>query len=262
MATGLFSDLPAPEVPLTRAPLTRVLAQIKFPSAPDLTAPEGQRELAKLLRNRYPVARQQAGINLVITPNGVVQQPDQNVVRQLHSKDSTWMVSYSDNFVSLETSSYESRRQFRERLEEVLSAISKTGDPVLADRIGIRYINQITGHHLSRLHQYLRPETQAGLALGRMSKHATLVQSVTESLYAEGNDRMLIRQGWVPARAMMEPTIPVLESDSWVIDLDSFTDGPCDFTVSDIGERAEQLASGAYRAFRALITDEFLQDFI
>ncbi|WP_371592767.1 TIGR04255 family protein [Streptomyces virginiae] len=261
MGDGLFGDVTAIEVPLSRAPLTRVLTQIRFPSVPELALADGQHRLSSLLKARYPVVRQQAGINLLITPKGVMQQAGQASVWQLHDKRRSWQVSFSDGFVSLETSKYVSRDDFHERLSEVLYALTQVAEPVLCDRIGIRYINQITGDPLRDLGSYLHPAALGSWALSQSAGKAKLIQYVSESLFAGESEKMLMRCAWVPPGAAVEPNVPVLETESCLLDLDSFTDAPEDYEPAQVAGRVKELADGAYRAFRALVTDEFLEHY-
>ncbi|MGW4299990.1 TIGR04255 family protein [Streptomyces sp. NPDC004646] len=259
MGDGLFGDLPAIEVPLAKAPLTRVLAQIRFPSVPELMLPDGQYRFSQSLRSLYPIGRQQAGINLVIGPQGVTQQPSQNMLWQLQSKDADWQVSFSDGFVALETSAYVSRADFCSRLEVVLAALCEVSEPVMCDRIGVRYINQISDVDiLQDLDKYLNPHALGSWGLSRGSERAHLVQSVSESLFTYDADRMLLRSGLIPGGGSAEPTVPVLNVNSWLLDLDSFADIAEEFSAAYVVERVRSLADAAYRGFKALVSEEFL----
>ncbi|MGW1121783.1 TIGR04255 family protein [Streptomyces tanashiensis] len=261
MGDGLFGDMPAIEVPLSRAPLTRVLTQVRFPSVPELALADGQHRLTSLLRKSYPIARQKPGVNLLITPSGVMQQTGQAGVWQLQDKTNDWQVSFSDGFVSIETSKYTSRNDFCARLYEVLEALSAVAEPVLCDRIGVRYINQITGSPLREIGRYLSPSLVSGWVLSQSTEKARLVQSVNEALFVEASEKMLVRCAWVPAGGMVEPTIPVLQEDSCALDLDSFTDNPEDYSPESISGRVKELADASYRAFRALVTEDFLKQY-
>ncbi|WP_432753357.1 TIGR04255 family protein [Streptomyces sp. JL2001] len=261
MGDGLFGDMPAIEVPLSRAPLTRVLTQVRFPSVPEIALGDGQHRLSSLLRKTYPIVRQKTGVNFLITPSGVMQQEGQAGVWQLHDRESVWQVSFSDGFVSLETSKYTSRDDFCTRLKEVLEALAVVGEPVLCDRIGIRYINQITGSPLQDIGRFLSPHLVAGWTLSRSTEKATLIQSVNEALFIEESEKMLVRSAWIPPGGMVEPTIPVLDELSCALDLDAFTDKSEDYSPEDVSVRVRDLADAAYRAFRALVTEDFLEHY-
>jgi uncharacterized protein (TIGR04255 family) len=262
MGDGLFGDLPAIEVPLARAPLSRVLTQIRYPSVPELALSEGQHRFSQSLRSLYPIGRQQAGINLVISPQGVMQQPSQSMVWQLQSRDGGWQVSFSDSFVSLETSAYVSREDFCERLTIVLDSLSSVAEPVLCDRVGIRYINQVSDREvLDSLDKYLHPHVLGGWTLSRITQQAQLIQSINEALFSYGADKLMVRSGWIPAGAAAEPTVPVVNVDTWLLDLDSFTDVAEDFSVSRVSNRVMSLADAAYHSFRALVNDAFLEHY-
>src|SRR6266487_3553387 len=140
MAMSPFGAEPITEVPLARAPLVNVLAQVRYPKVPLFSTEEGAGAVRERLRERYPILRQGPAIALAITPGGVVQQLSQSPLWRLQDRDSTWIVSLSDEFISIETRTYISREDFCTRLDEALAAISDIGEPVIYDRVGVRYI--------------------------------------------------------------------------------------------------------------------------
>lgn len=261
MTRELFGDLSAAEVHLAHAPLTKTLAQIRFPSAPALGMKSGQLELSQALRSEYPVAREQAGIELILGPQGVTQQQSSNKIYQLKSKDGAWQVSYSDGFVALETGRYDSRQDFCERLLRVLNAVNAVAEPVLVDRTGIRYINQIKGESLKSIGSLLEPAALGGWLLGQKTAQGNLAHTVSESLFSHEGKNLLIRSGKIPARVSTEPTVPVMDEETWLLDLDSYSESSGDFDTPDIVRQVHTLADVAYSAFRSLVTDRFLRHF-
>jgi len=124
------------EVPLPAAPLVKVLAQVRYPRPAGFSAAESIEPAQRALAGRYPINREGQSRNLVITPEGVTEQPGGGSVWTLQDLTAAWQVTLAEQFVAIETSSYESRTDFCNRLEELLSVVAKTLRPPIYDRLG------------------------------------------------------------------------------------------------------------------------------
>ena len=76
-----------------------------------------------------------------------------------------WDVAVSTTFVALETRSYTDRADFLGRLATVLEAADVEFSPQIATRLGLRYINRVTGPALGRLSTMVRPEMRGMTSL-------------------------------------------------------------------------------------------------
>jgi uncharacterized protein (TIGR04255 family) len=248
---------PIAEVPLARAPLVSVLAQVRYPKIPLFSREEGAGAVRERLREHYPILRQGPAIALLITPSGVTQEVSQSPLWRLQDRHGAWTVTLSDEFVSIETRAYISREDFCTRLDHVLAAISDIGQPVIYDRIGVRYINQFTGEAAERIRELVRPEMHGALSVP-LSEQAELTLTLTEALFQSADHHQLrARWGSLPGNTAVDPAVPPVATRSWILDLDSFTDSSGDFSPPALGNLARYLAERAYRFLRWAVTPVF-----
>lgn len=251
--------LPPPEVPLAAAPLVRVIAQVRFP----LAVAVEQRELISAfhrdLRARYPVLRQestQGGV--LVGPQGMVPSPAQ-VTWRLADVEAHWRISLTAEFVALETTRYTSRADFLARLREVLDAVARHVEPTLVDRVGLRYIDRITGDALQDVARLVRPEV---CGLSGSSAAARLIHALSEAVFALDSDRLAARWGQLPAGATVDPgALEPLSERSWILDLDMYSTEPYPFDAERVVSEAGRYAERLYTFFRWAVTDEFLRRF-
>jgi uncharacterized protein (TIGR04255 family) len=233
-----------------------VLAQVRYPKVPWFGTEEGADAVRARLRARYPILRRAPATALVVTPSGVVQQKSQGSLWRFHDRDGASTVTLSDEFVSLETRAYVSREDFCTRLDEALAVVSEIGEPVIYDRVGVRYINQFTGEAADRTRELVRPEMHGALSVP-LPEQAELTLTLTEALFRSGNHQLRARWGSLPENTTVDPAVPAVTTRSWIMDLDSFTDAPGDFNPSVLGELTRSLAEQAYRFFRWAVTPAF-----
>lgn len=256
-----FSLDPVEEVHLADAPLARVLAQVQFSRTPSLVSDAGESALAELL-GRYPVRRR--GISQVfsvqIGAGGFSQapaQPGPQVLTFAEAKD-RWKVTVTDTSISLETTDYDSRDDFCDRVFEVLRAVVAVELPPVLDRVGLRYIDRLAGDALGRVPAYMAPAL-VGM-LGAVDPDLTILQSVTQSqIQVDANELITVNSGLLPPNAVVDATVPPLAEPSWLLDIDVATirvDDP--FDPEQITASIRTFAEHAYYFFRFATTDAFL----
>jgi len=255
-----FGIEPVEEVYLPRAPLVRVIAQVRFPREPKLGTEDGAALLRGALAGAYPILRDEREIRVVITQQGAVEQPG-SLLWRLQNRDASWQVTVSDSFVALDTSAYSSREDFCSKLEDVLAAINDIAAPLVYDRFGLRYIDRLTGPALlrERLPQLVRAELLGGWAVER-PEGVQLVHSLSESLYRFDGAQLLARSGILPPGVVLEPTVAAVDEPSWILDIDAATTEGADFDPAALGQLARRLADRVYRFFRWAVAEEFLRE--
>lgn len=245
---------PAPiEVPLSPAPLVRVLAQLRFPAITSLARAEFIAPFQEALRSKYPILRVEQGPNVIF--NGAPLPLGSGPTWRFHDKADNWRVSLAQDFVAIETTSYTSRGDFYQRWEQVLTALQLISELSVYDRQGVRYINRLNGDDLGDLRKLVRPEV-LGIASHRFA--ATLVHSLCESHFQRDDTNLAARWGILPANATTDPGIAPLSEPGWILDLDMFTSGSKDFNVSSVVAEAKHFAERIYTFFRWSVTDELL----
>jgi len=251
-------DPPPREVPLPRAPLVRVIAQVRFPLIASIEKTEFVAGFQEQIRGAYPVLRREETRGVLIGGPEILPARSHTVYR-FNNDERTWCVSLAPEFVAIETTSYSSRSDFLARLRAVLEALGKHIGPKTVDRVGVRYIDRVTGGDLADIAKLVRPEVLGvvGTPMGAHAQH-----SLCESLLCmpEGSARLLARWGRIPANGSVDPdAIQPVSEPSWILDLDMFHTRSQEFTVTSIVNLVQAYAERIYAVFRWAVTKEFLR---
>jgi uncharacterized protein (TIGR04255 family) len=244
------------EVPLARAPLARVLAQVRFPQVLKVEDLDFVAPFQESIRGRYPVLRSEQTQGIIFGLAGPAPLATQTAWR-FSDLDGLWRVSLTQQFLALETTKYASRADFIARLSEVLSALDQHVGPKLVDRVGVRYIGRITGPAIDDLATLVRPEV-GGISCAPVGRRA--VHSLSETMFALENATFVARWGLLaPGKTTDATAIEPLPEKSWILDLDMFSNGPAKFSVDQVAKDARRYAEISYKFFRWAVTDEFLK---
>ena len=140
-----LNPTPTPEVPLTRAPSARVIAQARFPPILAIRVPDKVAVVQEALRETYPHLSQEQVHSIELT-GGETPNFHQGLIWRFadREKDARWRVSLGVDFVALETSSCDSRNDFLNRFRAVVSAVEQAFKPASAGRLGLRYTDRLT----------------------------------------------------------------------------------------------------------------------
>lgn len=253
----LTAPLPA-EVPLPKAPLVRVIGQVRIPPVLSLENREFIAPFQEAIRSTYPVLRPEKTQGIVLGPQGMAPGPKQ-IAWRFSDVDGGWRVSVTPEFVAIETTSYTSRDDFLERLRFVLDAFAEHVEPALVQRLGVRYIDRVTGDALADISKLVRQEVLGIVALP-FSENA--LHSLSETILAlpESKEQLLARWGKVPAGATVDPNaIEPIAEPSWVLDIDMFSSEEHPFAADEIVNTARRFAERLYTVFRWAVTDDFLR---
>jgi uncharacterized protein (TIGR04255 family) len=253
-----FSAPPPDEVPLERAPLVRVLAQVRFPLITSIEQQGYIGPFQERIRRRYPVLRASRMQNVMVGSPGAFQV-DQRQIWQFDDADAGWRVSLAPDFVAVETRNYTSRLEFVDRLREILDALESTISPAKVDRLGIRYIDQIQGEAFEQIETLVRGQV---LGIGAQSVVAHRQHAMSEALFGKGDLRLAARWGYLPAGGTYDPNVlePV-EGTSWVLDLDMFSERGMDFDVGALTSEIQAYAERIYTFFRWIVEPDFLRHY-
>lgn len=249
---------PSPaEVPLPHAPLVRVIAQVRFPTILSIRNPEEVATFQENVRSAYPILNQEQVRRVVLNADPPASPKIQeDVVWRFHDRDRKWRVSLATDFVALETSRYDNRRDFLTRLQSIVGAVETTMNPQEALRLGIRYIDRITGPALRDVSKLIRREV-LGVSLCPIGEAAETVLTETQFRAQEGS--LQARWGLLPANGTIDPgTLEPIDEPSWILDLDMSSSEPLDFSADVLGNTAERFTERVYSVFRWMVTTDFL----
>lgn len=256
---GPFAPTPPENIQLANAPLAKVLCQVRWP---ELTRFKQQfdamaESIGSTLADSYPLFDRRQESNFVFRPDGISAEPGV-FVYQWSSANGRWHVHFSHTFVTIETSSYTNKEDLIARLSTVLAAIGEQVSIPNRTRLGYRYLNCVDA--TEDIEKLIVAGVRGGESVP-LRPGAEVVRSVTETLYRVDEDRLLARWAKLPRGTMIDPNIPALDADSWVLDLDAFNDEVEPFDADQIAESALRLAGWGYAFFRWSVTPQFLEKF-
>ena len=248
---------PPKEVPLPAAPLVRVIAQVRFPAVLSVEQPGFIAPFQEALRDDFPVLRREQSKVLVAPQVQLASSP----AWRFMDVEGTTRISLAQEFLALETVAYTSRAAFLGKLGAATTALCECIRPRVMDRLGIRYIDRVTGKELAKLPQLVRPDV---LGVGSGDLAGNVVHSVSESVFEapEESARLLARWGHLPANGTVDPTaLEPIGERSWVLDLDMFRQESRPLDAETLLKDAQAYAQRMYSFFRWAVTDEFLTAF-
>lgn len=244
---------PVEEIPLPRAPLIAVVAQIRFPPIASIAREEFVGPFQERIRQQFPVLRQEREVSVVLTPSGVSPGGDPAPIWRFldRPQDPEWKVSLAPSFVALDTSNYESRTDFLHRLRAVLIALADTIAPSTSDRIGIRYVDRVQlDERDADLEEWIKPEV-LGMTPVQPGKGASLTHSISDTEFQLGDATLHGRWGLIPPNTQLDPLHgDAIDVPSWILDLDMYTSKMGDFNVERLMSATEEFAERIYRFFR------------
>lgn len=263
---GPFSTEAPEYVHLPEAPIVRTLIQVRFPLFAGFATDEDRvaNQLAVALSEEYPRFSAGHEVALVLTPEGVTQQQGASKLWRFASADNRWQVSLGTTFLSLETSDYLRRSHFVARLMGAWNALSEIAQPPVVDRVGVRYVNQVTAAaHLDRLSELLRPEILGVAAVSRTGAAVRSALAETHFLI-DGGEEFQARWGLLPAGFTPDPLIPATEGPNWILDMDAsrtWLPAGCAAGDFDLEGTATSLAGRGYQFYRWAVTNQWLRAF-
>src|SRR5690606_32147607 len=119
---------------------------------------------------------------------------------------------------ALDTNRYTSRDDFLDRLKRVFAALVAHVDPKVIDRLGMRYIDRVTGPNLKDLPQLVRSEV-CGVLSTPLVCHTH--HSISEAVFVlpENAGQVTTRWGLVPAHGTVDPAaVDAIDEPSWLLD--------------------------------------------
>jgi uncharacterized protein (TIGR04255 family) len=253
-----FGEAPILEIPLPEAPLVNVVAQMRFPKIATIGQQDFIAPFQEALRDLYPIMRAEQQFAVVLSPEGVTQQA-QGLVWRLNEAEPGWSVVLCPDFLAIETPNYSSRDDFLGRWEYALQALDKLVHPVVFDRLGVRYLNRLTGSDSGQdLPQLIRPEVYGTLGIDVPS--GEFIANFSNAHFRLDGPEMQARWGRLPAGAQI-PGVEPLDEPSWFLDVDVYVQEQRQFSIESAMSVSRHAADHAYRFFRWAVTNEFLRRF-
>lgn len=257
---GPFHSDPVEHVPLAGAPLAKVVCQLRWPqlTAFQANADSLLESFSAAVSPEFPVFNRQHEMNVVVTPAGMSQQSGGELFH-FTSADQAWSLALSDSFLALETTQYTSRDDFIAKLLSAFAVLSDIVEIPYLDRIGYRYINRVYGQAVTRINETVNERVRGERV--PLADGAKMIHTLSETIYQVNDAQLLARWAILPINVTVDPSLPPVNSPSWVLDLDSYSDGWLASDKVSVAETAERLAEIGYKFFRWSVNTEFLRQF-
>lgn len=246
-------ELPDPDTSLLpRSPLRLVVCQVRHDRT--FAAVDATRVVAlhSELANRYPTITEAAMQTFgIVTGPGLGAQmttPEPSKGWQFRSADESWTVTIQTEFFSLETSAYVDWSDYKQRLLEVMGAVRAHVGPVVEQRVGLRYVDEVRDPVVTD------PVGWGGWIdeslLGPLT-HASFgpaLRSTQQLLELEAHDalRVILRHGTV--------RVPGDKQWLYLLDHDCFRQQGRRFDVDALASTLDDLHRLALQVFQAAIT--------
>jgi uncharacterized protein (TIGR04255 family) len=236
-----------------------VAFELRFTTIPGLESSRWE-DVYEQIRESFPIVGPPPRVALQLGP-GRAEQTVQGV-RLLDRERSRSVVLY-DESVIVETSAYVRFEELLELIETVLSALHRAASIPAVQRVGLRYIDEITVPETS--HDWSRYIDESLLCpLGKFAEFSPGAYSGTLELRAGEQRTVTLNYGVFnepvvnPDGALRIPKSP--EGAYFLIDLDSFWSAPLaefpEFQIQQVLQKCEQLHDPIRQIFEQSITDD------
>lgn len=236
-------------------PLDAVFCQLRFPAILKIDT-EPPAAFQEMIRTEYPFYEAKSPIRV---PAGVSPNMAQMILADLplgglnnhafDSKDHTWILNLTREFLTLTCRAYQRWESFRDRLKEACDALNKHYNPPFFTRTGLRYRDVIRRSRLqlenTSWSELLQPWISGLLGMPETAERVKYAQALFALELAEEGARVQFQSGL----AVEEQTNETV----FVIDADFFTEQQTE--PADVFNRLNILNRYARRFFRWCITD-------
>jgi uncharacterized protein (TIGR04255 family) len=253
------------EAPLARSPIVSVAWQLRFDDHPALAASEavlrfqellgGPDEFAITLLPKFQLSVQAAGPNAENTLSPAAGASGGGW--RLAATDGSWQLSADSSSLAIETARYGTwEGDFLPRLRLVLDSLKEVGAPVLESRLGLRYVNVLTGSAVGRPAMSTTGELGGLVApwlLGPLNEprlQGSVQVSQGRAVLTLENANAIINHGVISTET---------RELGYLIDIDTFREGGRAFRIDDITAQTETLHAAALGLFQLSLTLEALE---
>ena len=234
----------APAKLLAPAPLVQVIAQVRFNSQSQFTSQQGVTLVQDQIVSRYPRLLAQPQAQFTALPGGMATQ--QMPQWRMTDLASAWSVVLAPEQVAVETSAYVDWSDMRERLVEVLEAISNVSPPRIRERVGLRYVNHIPAGSQSDFQDRVREDLLGVSTEPGWSDHLRV--SLSQIVLGEGSTQLALRTGF---GADVDPP------GVFIVDIDCSDEVPQTFDAVETVQYFDQFNDACYRCFRWSVAEGY-----
>jgi uncharacterized protein (TIGR04255 family) len=256
-------SLPAPDRrELLRSPLVLTVCQVRYEQTLALADPRialAVQETLGGVSGPYPRMDQlkAPSFQFSVSAEGAAESRPMSGVGgwRLQSDDGAWTVTIMTDSLALETSRYKTwEADFGPRMGQVIEAVASATSLVLEERLGLRYVDRLTGLEIEDSADWAKYVDTNVLGVLR---HPVLGPAVSTSqqqvdLNLGGDVRCILRHG------QPEDTDDN-DTRSYVLDFDVYRQAARPFDVEGIKQAIETFSDAALQLFHACLNPSYLR---
>lgn len=169
---------------------------------------------------------------------------------QYVSEAQDWVATVAPDFFSLETLSYESWEDFRDRLDQLVRAVSEVLSPRLVQRVGLRYLDELRVPGITTAADWSGRISPSFLGAASDPEVGASVTGIQQAVEMQGpNDtRVTLRHGTVRA---------VDGQPAYLLDHDCYLKDSTRFDAAFLRASYDQLHTLALAVFQRAITSDY-----
>ncbi|MFF7176405.1 TIGR04255 family protein [Streptomyces pseudovenezuelae] len=243
----MFDFLPGADVlPLKPSLLQQAIAQVRFNNQGTLGTHAGVSTVHDALAERYPRLTAEQQVSVMAAPGSNVQTTTTPQYRFQDLKG-TWAVVLGPEHATLETSAYTGWSEVRERMEEVLQAVSDVATLRVRERVGLRYVNHVPAAEDGSLDGRVRDQV-LGIN-GNQGWRSHLVGSVGQVIAVDNGVQLALRHGLVTDKTQSQAP--------YLLDIDCSNSDPVEYEADETLSYFDKLNDVAYRCFAWCVDEKY-----
>jgi uncharacterized protein (TIGR04255 family) len=233
---------PAPPFHLQNHQLAQVLCQIRFSTVLRINQDDAVIAFQEAIRQTYPRYAKQQAMAMLITPQGVQQQPAPAAQHRFDDSDGIFTAILTPDFVALETSRYADIDDFVSRVVALAETVEEHYAPAEIQRVGLRFINELRLTSADPKAEMREAVTPALLGASGADELVGAVTGAQQILELSGDDsRMLVRHGLhlqggttVDPLGQPQQSNPRLAPPFYLMDIDAFAERSVRYSIDGI----------------------------
>lgn len=228
-------------------PLRLVVCQVRFPVMHRFDEPGSLARFQDVLAERYPRSALEQQFAVTVGPGGAATAPATQYWR-FQGSDEGWSVAIARDFVSLETTNYQTFEDFRSRLEEVLAATLAMG-VTRREQLGLRYVDEIRHPEARRPADWRTYVNEQLLGMvGGEELGEDVIQAVQEIRLREDDGILVIRHGYLGVEATNNDPF-------YLLDVDYFDQRPLPLDAEQVLQQIDAYHLTTHNVWETSITD-------
>lgn len=256
-----------PRVVLGSSPLTLAICRINFTEKLKATTDEVAGAFQDRIDSRYPILDTVTSLTMEFAgtfghPASSRTLPSQKTL-QFSDPSKNWVVSLSNDSISLECRAYESFDDLIGRLHDVLIACIDTVRPTLVNRIGLRYINEIRLSTQAEVFSLIEPTLLGPLTIAPFAESSTSAIQTME-LKAGEWAKINLNHGLFSSGTSVQPRLNEVPTQGpfYLLDLDVYQVFEGNHSIAmnadNIASRTQEFHDTLSRIFWWSVTEEFV----